>query len=298
MVTALNGTRFMPDAAISDDLGDVDTVLIAGSPGIREHEQNPDLIAWMTKYASRVRRLGSICTGAFLLAHSGLLDNRRATTHWNSVGRLAETFPKVKVEPNRIFVKDGPIYTSAGVTASMDLALALVEEDYGRRVALRVAKELILFLKRPGGQSQFSMQLAAQVSEGGPVKDIHEWILANLSGELSVEALAGHLGMSVRNFARLFKRETGVTPGDYVESARVDAARRMLEESDNPLKKIASMCGFTDQSALRRAFARQFNVTPNEYRQRFHPAEPIGSAGRSSTAGRKGRSTEELYERT
>jgi transcriptional regulator GlxA family with amidase domain len=171
-------------------------------------------------------------------------------------------------------VKDGPVYTTAGVTASMDLALAMVEEDHGRGTALRIAKELILFLKRPGGQSQFSVHLESQVAEIGPIRDIHEWILDNLSEDLSVETLAARLAMSNRNFARLFERETDMTPGDYVEAARVEAARRMLEESDTPLKKIARMCGFADHSGLRRAFLRRFNVTPADYRHRFRPPEP------------------------
>jgi transcriptional regulator GlxA family with amidase domain len=292
-VRALNGTRFIPDATIESSLEGFDTLLIAGSPGIRKYEDHPELLQWIVRESRHVRRVGSICTGAFLLAHAGLLNGRRVTTHWNSTGRLAEMFPLVKLEPNTIYVKDGPVYTTAGVTASMDLALALVEEDHGRSVSLRVAKELILFLKRPGGQSQFSVHLEAQVAEIGPIRDVHEWILNNLSEDLSVEALASRLGMSTRNFSRLFKRETDMTPGDYVEAARFDAARRMLEESDTPLKKVARLCGFADQSGLRRAFMRRINVTPIEYRQRFRPPEPgvvhftaIPYEGRPKTAKR------------
>jgi transcriptional regulator GlxA family with amidase domain len=272
-VTAANGMRFIPDASIGTSLEGFDTLLIAGSPAIRKHEDDSELIAWIVRESRHVRRIGSICTGAFMLAHAGLLNDRRATTHWNSTSRLGEMFPRVKLEPNTIYVKDGPVYTTAGVTASMDLALALVEEDYGRSVALRIAKELILFLKRPGGQSQFSVHLEAQVAESGPIRNVHEWILENLSSDLSIEALAARLGMSGRNFARLFKRETEMTPGDYVEAARVDAARRMLEDSDMPLKRIASVCGFADPSGLRRAFMRRINVSPVEYRQRFRPDE-------------------------
>ena len=274
-IQAANGARFLPDATIETPLTDYDTLLVAGSPSIRKYEDQPDLVAWIAKASPRVRRLGSICTGAFLLAHSGVLNGRHATTHWNSTGRLAERFPKVQIDPNRIYVKDGSIYTSAGVTASMDLALAMVEEDHGRTIALRVAKELILFLQRPGGQSQFSVHLAAQVSEIGPIRDIHEWILGNLGEDLSVDALAARTGMSGRNFARHFKRETAMTPGDYVEAVRVEAARRILEESDTPLKKVASMCGFGDQSGLRRAFMRRIKVTPIEYRQRFRGEDSV-----------------------
>jgi transcriptional regulator GlxA family with amidase domain len=276
-VTALNGTRFLPDASIGTSLEGFDTLLIAGAPGIRAYESQPDVIEWIAREAHHVRRIASVCTGAFILAHAGLLNGRQVTTHWNSASRLASTFPEIKVEPNKIFVKDGPIYTSAGVTASMDLALALVEEDHGRSVALSVAKQLILFLKRPGGQSQFSMHLEAQATEIGPIRNIHEWILDHIAGDLSVGVLAERAGMSARNFARLFKRETNVTPGEYVEAARVEVARRMLEEGNTPLKKIASLCGFADQNGLRRAFMRQINVTPMEYRQRFRPPEPLSA---------------------
>ncbi|MDP9811526.1 transcriptional regulator GlxA family with amidase domain [Rhizobium tibeticum] len=277
-VTALNGTRFLPDMSIEETLEGFDTLVIAGSPGVRKYEDHRELVEWIIQESRHVRRLASICTGAFLLGKAGLLNGRRATTHWNSTSRLAEMFPKVRLEPNTIFVKDGPIYTSAGVTASMDLALALVEEDFGRSIALRVAKELILFLQRPGGQSQFSVHLEAQVAEIGPIRDITQWIVDNIANDLSVETLAARLAMSSRNFARTFKRETHMTPGDYVEAARVEAARRMLEESDTPLKRVASMCGFADQSGLRRAFMRRINVTPIEYRQRFRPAETVAAA--------------------
>ncbi len=268
-VQAENGMRFLPDASVKTALGAIDTLLVAGSPRIQAWETHPELLAWIKKHAPRARRTGSICTGAFLLGHAGLLNGRHATTHWKSTTRLTELFAKVQVDPNRIYIKDGPIYTSAGVTASMDLALALVEEDHGREVALRVAKKLILFLKRPGGQSQFSMQLEAQIADQSPVRALQEWILEHLNQDLSVEALAARMKMSSRNFARLFKRETGATPGDYVEAARVEAAKRILEEGDTHLKKVASLCGFTDPGGLRRAFARHLRVTPIEYRQRF-----------------------------
>ena len=268
-IIASNGARILPDTSIATPLEDCDTLLIAGSPSIRQFENHAGMVAWVAGASRHVRRVGSICTGAFLLGHAGLLDGRSVTTHWNSTARLGQLFPGVRVEANRIYVKDGSVYTSAGVTASMDLALALVEEDHGRTIALRIAKALILFLQRPGGQSQFSVHLAAQVSEIGPIRDVHDWILGSLGADLSVEALAVRAGMSSRNFARQFKRETGMTPGDYVEAARVEAAGRILEESDTPLKKVAGMCGFADQSGLRRAFMRRVKVTPVEYRQRF-----------------------------
>lgn len=272
-VRALNGTRFLPDMTIDSSLEGFDTLMVAGAPGIREYESHPALIEWVAREARHVRRIGSVCTGALILAHAGVLNGRRATTHWNFAGRLAATFPEIKVEANTIFVKDGPVYSCAGVTASVDLALAMVEEDHGRSIALRIAKQLILFLKRPGGQSQFSVHLETQVAEIGPIRDIHEWILDNIAGDLSIEALAARAGMSSRNFARLFKRETDMTPGDYVEATRVEVARRMIEEGSIPLKRVASLCGFTDQNGLRRAFMRRIDVTPVEYREQFRPAE-------------------------
>jgi transcriptional regulator GlxA family with amidase domain len=276
---AANGMWFLPDACINSDLGEIDTLLVAGSPAIRKYEDDQGLIDWLRHYSAKVRRLGSVCTGAFLLAHAGLLDGRRATTHWNSTTRLAEMFPKVKLDADRIYVRDERIYTTAGVTASMDLALALVEEDYGRSTSLKIAKELILFLTRPGGQSQFSMQLAAQVSESGPIGEAQDWVLGNLAKDLSVESMANRAGMSVRNFARLFKQATGMTPGDYVEAARVEAARRILEEGDTSLKMVAGVCGFGDHAGLRRAFMRRLKVTPAEYRQTFRPSTPIEKMG-------------------
>ncbi|MDB6077288.1 MAG: glxA [Akkermansiaceae bacterium] len=268
-VEASNGTRFIPDQTIHTALEAYDTILVAGSPGIREYEEDRELIDWLLNRARQARRVGATCTGAFLLAHAGLLDGRRATTHWNSTARMSRMFPAIKVDPSPIFVKDGSVYTTAGVTASVDLALALVEEDHGRKVALQIARQLILFIKRPGGQAQFSMHLAAQISGHEPVREIQEWIINHVDQDLSASALALKMGMSIRNFARLFKRETQMTPGDYVEAVRVEAARRILEEGSEPLKVVAGRCGFSNQSGLRRAFVRRLDVTPAEYRETF-----------------------------
>lgn len=277
-IVTQNGARILPDRAIDTELRDVDTLLIAGSPSVADYEDHPEVARWISEGARRVRRLGSTCTAALLLARAGALDGRRATTHWNSTARLAERYPAIRVEADRIFVKDGPVYTSAGVTAGMDLALALVQEDHGRPLALRIAKELVLFLQRPGGQSQFSVHLSAQAAEVGPIRDIQEWILGNLGRDLSVETLAARAGMSGRNFARQFKRELGMTPGDYVEAVRVESARRILEESDTPLKKVAVLSGFNDPTGLRRAFMRRIAVTPVQYRRRFRTPEAMVAA--------------------
>lgn len=272
VLTASNGMKFQPNATLDTSSPDIDTLLIAGSPSVNLVENDSAIKDWLVKYAKTVRRMGSVCSGALLLAHSGLLDGKRATTHWNSTARLTRMFPTVKVEPDMIYIKDGNLYTSAGVTAGLDLALAMVEEDFGRATALKVAREFVMFLKRPGGQSQFSAHLAAQTAEKSAIRDVQNWVLENLNKPLSVDVLAAHAGMSTRNFARLFKRECNVTPADFVEGARIDAARRLLEETKNPLKRVAVMSGFGDPNSLRRAFLRRLGVSPSDYRTRFRTA--------------------------
>jgi transcriptional regulator GlxA family with amidase domain len=210
-----------------------------------------------------------VCTGAFLLARAGLLDGRRATTHWASCADLELRYPAVRVERDPIFVRDGNVATSAGVTAGLDLALALVEEDLGRRVALQVARHLVVFLQRPGGQAQFSAQLSAQSADRAPLRELQAWIPDHLDEDLSVPALARRACMSDRNFARAFRRETGRTPGAYVEEARVESARIALETGDLPVEAVARQTGFGTVETLRRAFRRQVGVSPNEYRTRF-----------------------------
>jgi transcriptional regulator GlxA family with amidase domain len=213
--------------------------------------------------------MASVCSGAFLLAAAGLLDGRRATTHWSVCELLADTFPMTRVEPDSIYVRDGNIATSAGITAGMDLALALVEEDHGRDVALEVARWLVLFMRRPGGQSQFSTQLRAQSAEREPLRDLQTWIVENPTADLSVGALATRVAMSPRHFARVFARETGVTPAVYVERIRVDLARRLLEETGLGLEAEADASGFGSVETLRRAFHRTLGVAPSDYRARF-----------------------------
>jgi transcriptional regulator GlxA family with amidase domain len=259
----------VPDVSISACRFPIDTLIVAGGTGTRRAEDDEALIDWLRKAASRSRRVTSVCTGAFLLAKAGLLDGRCATTHWASCADLAQRYPAVSVEPDPIFVRDGNVATSAGVTAGMDLALALVEEDLGREVALEAARWLVLFLKRPGGQAQFSAQLAAQSAERAPLRELQAWIPDHLGEDLSVPALARRAAMSERNFARAFRRETGMTPAVYVEAARVESARMALETGDLPVEQVARQAGFGTVETMRRAFARRVGVSPVDYRSRF-----------------------------
>ena len=259
----------------------VDTLIVCGGVGTDAARHDRELIYWLARQPSRVDRLASVCTGAFLLAEAGLLDGRRATTHWSWCGRLAREFPSVSVEPDAIYVRDGGIYTSAGVTAGIDLALAMVEEDWGRDVALGVARELVVFLKRPGGQSQFSRHLATLEPAPRPIRELELWVLENLAADLAVEALADRVHMSPRNFARVFRRETGMTPAKFVEAARVEEARRRLESTPSTTAAIATACGFGTTESMRRAFLRHLGIGPADYRRRFQggvPSEAKGAA--------------------
>lgn len=249
--------------------GPIDTLLVAGGTGVEAAAEDGELINWLRDTAPAARRIGSICTGAHLLAAAGLLDGKRATTHWQHAAELARKFKNVDVDPDPIYVRDGNTYTSAGVTAGMDLALALVEEDLGSPIALKVARELVMYLRRPGGQSQYSAALAAQVADRKQIEDVCTWVLDNFARELPVDRLAEKAGMSPRNFARQFVKETGVTPARFVERLRIEAARRRLEESPDKLEKVASDCGFGTVQSLRRSFVRVLRVPPNDYRQRF-----------------------------
>ena len=263
--------------------GPFDTLLVAGGRGTPEALRDAALLRWIRRQAPRARRIGSVCSGAFLLAQAGLLDGRRATTHWANCEQLARHYPKVRVEADRIYVRDGRVYSSAGVTAGIDLALALIEEDHGRELALSIARSLVVFLKRPGGQSQFSAQLAHQLADREPLRDLQTWIQENPEADLSVEALAKRVGMSPRNFARVFTREVGATPARFVERVRVEAARRRLEESRGGVEAVADACGFGSPETMRRAFLRNVRVTPLEYRNRFHgpSGEPRGGTART-----------------
>jgi transcriptional regulator GlxA family with amidase domain len=264
-----SGLRLVADRAVTAARAGIDTLLVAGGIGTAAAMRDERVLAAVRRLAPRVRRLGSVCSGTFVLAAAGLLDGRRVTTHWRACAELARLFPSLSVDPDPIFVRDGNIYTSAGVTAGMDLALALVEEDEGREVALQVARELVLFLRRPGGQSQFSAQLAVQAADREPLRDLQAWIADHLAADLSIATLAARVAMSPRNFARVFGREVGLTPARFVEKTRVEAARRRLEESPRGVDQIAAECGFGSAESLRRAFLRTVRVTPSAYRSRF-----------------------------
>ena len=247
----------------------LDTLVVAGGEGVRRLDDTT--VAWVREAAMSARRTCSVCTGAYLLARAGLLDGRRATTHWAHADRLAAAHPQVTVERDPIFVRDEAVATSAGVTSGMDLALALVEEDLGAPVALEVARWLVLFVKRPGGQAQFSAALAAQTADRAPLRELQAWIADHLADDLTVPALAARAQMSERTFARAFRREVGVTPAAYVEAARVERARAALETSTAPVEAIALTCGFGTVETLRRAFHRRLGVGPAAYRSRFRP---------------------------
>lgn len=254
--------------------GPVDTLLVAGGRGLEEAARDNELLAWLRASAGRLRRIGSICTGAFLLASAGLLDGKRVTTHWKWAAELARLCPRTRVDPDPIYIRDGNTYTSAGITAGMDLALAMVEEDLGSPLALRVAREMVLYLRRPGGQSQFSAALSLQASDRKQIEEIRSWACDHLDHRLTVDRLAARAGMSPRHFARVFLKETTITPARFIERLRVEAARRRLEESRDKLDKIAADCGFGSLSSLRRSFLRVLHVPPADYRSRFTGLRP------------------------
>ena len=242
-----------------------DSLLLVCGLGTR-NVRDPELFAWLRHVAPTVRRLGSVCVGSFLLAGAGLLNGRKATSHWRFAKELSQRYPLVKVESEPVWVKDENIYTSAGISAGIDLALSWVEEDCGATIAQEVARELVLFLRRSSGQKQLSVSLSSQASEMKAIQELQIWITENLRKELSVQALAERVAMSVRNFERVFTREVGRTPSKYILEARVEAARYRLERTDRGLKQIAAACGFGSADVMRRSFARLVGVTPNQYR--------------------------------
>jgi len=268
-VRTSSGLRLAPDGPLG---GAPDTLVVPGGAGTRHPD--PRLVAWLRETAPEAGRVLSVCTGAYLLAEAGLLAGRRATTHWAHWRPLAERHPDVEVDPEPIWVRDGDVTTSAGVTAGIDASLALVEEDVGRDVALAVARHLVVFLRRPGNQTQFSAQLAAQVAQREPLRDVQRWVDEHPGEDCSVEALAARACLSPRQFARAFAAEVGVTPGRYVDQVRLETARRLLEERGDGVAAVARACGYGTPEAMRRAFVRALGVAPAEYRRRFRAAAP------------------------
>jgi transcriptional regulator GlxA family with amidase domain len=246
----------------------LDTLLVAGGEGVDAAAGNVVLVDWVRHRAAEANRVASVCTGAFMLAAAGLLDGRRAATHWKYCAKLAQRYPAIRVESDPIYVCDGSIWTSAGVTAGIDLALALVEEDLGRSMALAVARYLVVFLKRPGGQAQFSAALALQAGDD-KFGALHDWINQHLADDLSLSILADQVGMSERSFSRHYAEATGQTPARAIERLRLEAAQRLLSETRLPVKRIAQRCGFGSEETLRRSFHRLIDTTPQDYRARF-----------------------------
>jgi transcriptional regulator GlxA family with amidase domain len=270
-VRTTSGLGLLPDGDLRAESPDAPPGLLIVPGGSGARRRDPEVVAWVRDRAPRAQRVASVCTGAFVLAAAGLLDGRRATTHWSQCAALRDQYPAVTVDPDPIYVKDGNVTTSAGVTAGIDLALALVEDDLGRDRALRVARQLVVFLRRPGNQAQFSAQLSAQVAQRAPLRDVQQWIAEHPAGDLSVAALAERASLSPRHFARAFAAEVGMPPGRYVERTRLEAARRHLEDTAEGIEQAARACGYRTPEAMRRAFIETLGVSPAEYRRRFRP---------------------------
>lgn len=271
-VRTSSGVGITADVALADVTAPVDTLLVVGGDGTYQAIVDEPLVREVARLAAGARRITSVCSGAFILAQAGLLDGRRATTHWRACDLLARSFPRVTVEPDPIFVRDGNVYTSAGVTAGMDLALALVEDDHGRDIALAIARRLVLFLRRPANQSQFSAPLNAQMAERDGLREAQRHVVEHPELDCSVAALARIAAMSERNFTRCFTVEVGLTPARYVERIRVETARRLLEDTDEGVDAVAAACGFGTAETMRRTFLRLLHTNPTEYRRRFRAA--------------------------
>jgi transcriptional regulator GlxA family with amidase domain len=268
-VRTSSGLVITADTTLGNIRRPLDTLLVVGGTGTMDALADPELVSQVRRLARLSGRVTSVCSGTFLLAEAELLDGRRATTHWEWCSALARLYPDIEVDPDPIYVRDGNVYTSAGVTAGMDMALALVEDDLGRDVALAVARQLVLFLHRPANQAQMSAQLAGQLAERSGLREAQRWIADHPEADLSVAALARRVGMSERNFARCFKAETGITPGRYVERARLEGARRLLEDTDRAVFDVAAACGFGTAETMRRSFLRALGCGPTDYRRRF-----------------------------
>jgi len=269
-VPTADGVPLVTESIRSLDRIEIDTLIVPGAFLVEDVTRDAELIKWVAKRAPKCRRVCSVCVGSFMLAAAGLLNGRRAATHWMHTQLLARQYPDVKVEPDAIFVRDGRVWSSAGVTTGIDLALALIEEDCGRETAIGVARVLVVYLKRAGGQSQYSALLAAQAeSESNNFAELERWIIENLRADLSIESLAERAHMSPRNFARMYAKKRGRTPAKAVEAIRIDAARRRLEETDARIETIADECGYSGEEQMRSAFVRALKIPPREYRKRF-----------------------------
>lgn len=269
IIRTSSGLCLQSEGALKSADYPIDTLIIPGIPENLEDMADARTLDWIKQQSTRVRRICSVCTGAFILAEAGVLDNRNVATHWKVCDKLAKDYPSLKVDRESIFVKDGNVYTSAGISSGIDLALALIEEDFGRTLALEVARELVVYLKRPGNQAQFSVALKHQESDYNPVQSVKEWLLENLKENITVEKLAERALMSPRNFARVFKRETGITPAKYIEKLRLEAACRFLTETQLSMETISNDCGLVNIDNMRRMFIRHLKVTPSDYRKRF-----------------------------
>jgi transcriptional regulator GlxA family with amidase domain len=259
----------MATSPIVDVHGPLDTLVVAGGQDMDEPSDDQLLVEHLQRLAGEARRVASVCSGAFLLAAAGLLDGRRATTHWAECDDLAQRYPEIEVDPDALYVQEGHVWTSAGITAGIDMALALVAEDHGRRAAARVARQLVVYLRRSGGQSQFSTLLAAQSADSEPIRELLAWLPDHLADDLSVPALARNVNLSERQFSRRFKHEVGASPAEYIESLRLDAACRLLETTNNPIEEIARVCGFGATETMNRVFRRRLNTTPGGHRHHF-----------------------------
>jgi transcriptional regulator GlxA family with amidase domain len=268
-VTSYLGVTLVAGRTYREMRQPVDTLLVAGGEGAQQMSHSPKFLEWLRRQSSMARRYGSVCTGALVLAEAGLLDGRRVTTHWNWCRELEQKHPKVKVDPRPIYIKDKNLFTSAGVTAGIDLCLALVEDDLGGALALQIAQMMVVFLRRPGGQSQFSATLMAQARGRRSLRDLLAWVADNLRMKFSVSTLARQAAMSPRNFARIFREEIGETPARHIETVRVEAARRQLETTVASLDEVADICGFGSAEVLRRTFFRRVGTTPGKYRSSF-----------------------------
>ncbi|MBI2678392.1 MAG: GlxA family transcriptional regulator [Candidatus Koribacter versatilis] len=292
--TADSGVVFQPHRTLAD-APPLDTVIIPGGSGLRVPATQLAVVGWLRAHAKNIRRICSVCTGIYGLAASGLLDGRRVTTHWRWAKRVAERFPLLKLEANAIFIQDGPYYTSAGVTAGIDLALGLIEQDFGAALALEVAREMVVHFKRDGGQEQYSQPLQFQVAASSDrLAELGGWIPAHLKHDLSVEALAAKACLSPRQFTRRFTRVFGLTPADFVEKLRLDEARRRLGAHGSSVAAVAESVGFASADAFRRAFERRFGVSPRSYRQRFGGGRGDGQKAVSTYRRRGKRKSEKV----